>query len=48
MTKIAIYKKFGKQLYKTLMTAYSVQMDQAMESFYSGHMFSTVNATGAK
>ena len=30
------------------MIAYSVQMDQVMESFYSGHTFSTVHAAGAK
>ena len=30
------------------MIAYSIQMDQAMESFDSGHTFSTVDATGAK
>ena len=29
------------------MIAYSVQMDQVMESFDSGQMFSTVRAAGA-
>ena len=30
------------------MIAYSVHMDQVMESFDSGHMFSTVHAAGTK
>ena len=30
------------------MNAYSVQMDQVMKSFDSGHTFSTVHVAGAK
>ena len=35
-------------LYMNLMIAYSVQMDQVMESFNSGHTFSIVHIADAK
>ena len=40
MTMMYIYVYAGLvALYRNLMTAYSVQMDQVMESFYSGTRF---------
>ena len=48
MTMMYIYVYAGIAPSHLLYVAYSVQMDQVIESFNSSHMFSTLHVAGAK